>query len=151
MRPYAAWMQFRAWVKALQKREEITKTTLNWFTEGDVGMGTKSIGMVIAVFTCLTICFPMTGHATIVSSVATVVTALPYGSGTTALTVFSLKVGTATTALYFKAPAGREKEMLAVAIAAMTNFRKVRLYKDSTSLGGATPATATVIVGMELK
>ncbi len=109
---------------------------------------TYAVLAAVSLFIC---CIPLTGHSAIVASDATVVSAGPYGSGATSITVFYLKVGTATTAKYFKAPAGREKEMLAVAIAALTNSRKVRLYKLSTSLGATTPTAATLIVGMELK
>lgn len=114
-------------------------------------MDIKKAIIVIVIFICLITCLCVVGYAAVVASDATVISAGPYNSGSSSLTVFSLKVGTSTTAKYFKSPPGREKEMLAVAIAAMTGSRKIRVYKDTTSLGGSTPASATVIIGMELK
>jgi len=113
-------------------------------------MGTKIIGTVIAIFLCLTICFPVTSDAvTYTAHDATVVSAGPYG---TTVVVFSLKVGTSTTAKYYKAATGREKEMLAVAVVALTNSRTIRIWKDdTTSTGGATIGLATPLYGMELK
>ena len=113
-------------------------------------MGTRIIGMAIAILVCLTIGFPITSAAvTYTAHDATVVSAGPYG---TTVVVFSLKVGTATTAKYFKAATGREKEMLAIAVAALTNSRTIRIWKDdAASPGGATIGLATPLYGMELK
>jgi len=113
-------------------------------------MNAKCIGIFLAVFLFI-LCISTIGYSAVVASNATVISAGPYGFGTKAITVFSLRIGTDPTAKYFKAPSGREKEMLAVAIAAITNTRKIKVYKNSNSLGGSTPATATLLFGMELK
>ena len=120
-------------------------------------MGTKIIGMVIAVFMCLTICFPAAGEAVVTYTPhdATVVSVGPYGPGAaTGVTVFSLTitVGTSTTTKYYKAAAGREKEMQAVAMAALINGRTIRVWKDDTaSQTGASIPLAIPLYGMELK
>jgi hypothetical protein len=114
-------------------------------------MSAKRIG-AIAVFVCLTICFSVIGQtATVVVSTATVVSTGPYGSGTSAVTVFSLEVGSSIKPLYFKAPAGREKDMQAVAMAALINSLPVKIYTIGPATGGTDAAHATAIVGMEIE
>jgi hypothetical protein len=124
--------------------------------KGEIDMRSMIVG-IVAVFACLTFCFPAVGselEATVkprpvyTAHDATVVTAGVFGKAT----VFSLMVGTSTTAAYFMAPQSYGNQMLAIALAALANGRKIQIWKDdSISAGGVTVNAATPLYGMALE
>jgi hypothetical protein len=113
--------------------------------------------MIVAVFICLTLCFPVNGHAEGLGRTppvfysaheATVVSVGLVGSSI----VFNLLVAASVNPMYYRAPAASADRMLAIAIAARSNSRTIRIWKnDVISIGGDNPATATLLYGMELE
>ena len=120
-------------------------------------MGTRIAGTIVAVFICLTFCLPVNGHAAGLNRPppvyynahdATVESVGLVGS----TVVFYLLVAASANPMYYKAPPAGADRMLAIAIAARSNSRTVRIYKDdTTSTGSDNPASATLLYGMELE